>query len=76
MILLRCIQAPAARGLRAAARPALRASRNATRQVTKAEGKLSVSDLSKSDLEGKRVREPSNGWIITTPRRSGRQVLM
>jgi hypothetical protein len=36
-------------------RQALRVSRNATRQVTKAEGKLSVSDLDKSDLEGKRV---------------------
>jgi phosphoglycerate kinase len=48
-------QAPALKGLRAAARPALRASRNATRQVTRAEDKLNVADLGKSDLEGKRV---------------------
>jgi phosphoglycerate kinase len=48
-------QTTAAKGLHAAQRKALRASRNATRQVTKAEGKLSVSDLKKSDLEGKRV---------------------
>ncbi len=50
------VQAPAVKGLRAAARPALRASRNATRQVTRAEGKLNLADLKKSDLEGKRVR--------------------
>jgi hypothetical protein len=49
------VQTTAAKGLHAAQRKALRASRNATRQVTKAEGKLSVSDLKKSDLEGKRV---------------------
>lgn len=51
-----CEQAPAAKGLHAVARPALRASRNATRQVTRAEGKLNVADLTKEDLEGKRVR--------------------
>lgn len=49
------MQTTAASGLHGAQRKALRASRNATRQVTKAEGKLSVSDLKKSDLEGKRV---------------------
>lgn len=62
----RAFQAPAVKGLRAATRPALRASRNATRQVTKAEGKLSVSDLSKSDLEGKRV-----GALLHTARLTG-----
>ena len=55
-------QAPAVRGLRAGRRQALRASRNATRQVTKAEGKLSVSDLTKEELEGKRVRELAVPW--------------
>jgi phosphoglycerate kinase len=48
-------QTAAAKGLRMSTRQALRVSRNAARQVTKAEGKLSVSDLDKSDLEGKRV---------------------
>jgi hypothetical protein len=52
-----CLQTVAAKGLHTAQRKALRVSRNATRQVTKAEGKLSVSDLKKSDLEGKRVRQ-------------------
>lgn len=59
---LLCAQAPAARALRMGARPALRSSRNATRQVTKAEGKLSVSDLKKSDLEGMRVRYINMQW--------------
>ncbi len=37
-------------------RAPLSASRNATRQVTKAEGKLSVGELKREELEGKTVR--------------------
>lgn len=53
---LLCEQAPQVRSLRAAVRAPLSASRNATRQVTKAEGKLSVGELKREELEGKTVR--------------------
>ena len=65
------MQGPQVQALRAAVRAPLSATRNATRQVTKAEGKMSVSDLKKEDLEGKTVR-PTNPHRHRTPALSAR----